>query len=132
MNGWMDDAAIAQLHRALTRSSRQVSVIASNLANVDTPGYRARRMEFDDALRVAQRLQLERTDPRHVPPQAAAEPEGRMELAPVTRMRLDGNTVDVDQEMTTLARQRGRYGTAAQMVRRRFALLRYVITDGRI
>ena len=51
--------------------------------------------------------------------------------APVTRLRPDGNTVDIDREMTQLSALGGRFAATAQMLRKHLALLRYAATDGK-
>ena len=70
-----------------------------------------------------------RTDPGHLgaaPPRQAH----RIVESPATRIRGDGNTVDIDREMTSLAVLQGRYTAATQMVKTRFALLEYAVTSG--
>ncbi len=133
----IDDGTVSALHRALGRVSRRTAMTVSNLANVDTPGYRAQDVEFERALRSA--VQMERSSGRHLGGGSLAGPGGlgpgdqggRVVESPVTRMRADGNTVDVDVEMTKLATFQGRYTALTQMIRKRFALLRYAATDGR-
>ena len=56
---------------------------------------------------------------------------GRVADSPVTRLRTDGNTVDVDVEMTRLAAFQDHFAAVTRLVGKRFALLRYVATDGR-
>ena len=107
-------------------------LIAHNIANLDTPGYRALRASFPERLGQARKLEMSRTDGQHMaPPAGSGAARGTIEQAPATRVRLDGNTVDVDREMTALAAVQARYNAAAQMVRKRFALLRYAVTDGK-
>ncbi len=130
MIGPVRDATVTLLHRALERASRRVSAVASNLANVDTPGYRAVDARFEDALAGAGRLEPLRTHPNHLDPAAERASAAIVEREP-RRMRNDGNTVDVDFEMTLLASLQGRYQAAAELVRKRFALLVYAVTDGR-
>ena len=131
MSSILDDATVGVLQRVLGRVSDRAKVVASNLANVDTPGYRAMRAQFSAELDSA-RHAVTRTSESH---RHAAAPPRRdtpsVEPAPITRMRADGNTVDVDVEMTELASLQGRYGTASQLIGRRLALLRYAATDGR-
>lgn len=112
------DGTLAALKLTLDRTSRKTAVTVSNLANVDTPGYRALQVEFQDAFRNASAF-------------STADNVGTIREAPITRMRPDGNTVDIDQEMTHLAQLQGRFTAVTQMVRKRFALLRYAATDGR-
>jgi flagellar basal-body rod protein FlgB len=128
----VSDLTIDLLQGALGRTSTRSSVTSANLANVDTPGYRAVKVEFEETLGgVQQELELSATHPDHVNPQASGGPPAILSDAPADRMRVDGNTVDIDREMTELARLQGRYATAAQLVRKRFALIRLALTDGR-
>ncbi len=129
-NGVPLDGTVATLREALTRASRRAAAAAANLANVDTPGYRAVEVVFDDALARAGGVRLERTERNHLPSLAAPE-EGVVREAPALRVRADGNSVDVDVEMNRLARTQGRFQAAAEMVRKRLALLAYAASDGR-
>jgi flagellar basal-body rod protein FlgB len=127
----VSDATVVSLRTALDRAAKRAAIVASNLANVDTPGYRALDVEFREALEMQGGLEVERTDSRHLPSTASAEDPGNVAEVPAQRIRNDGNTVDVDREMTLLASLQGRYQGAAEMVRKRFALLVYAGTDGR-
>jgi flagellar basal-body rod protein FlgB len=88
-------------------------------------------VQFEETLKIAGSLDVERTDPRHLPEAPDLEDPGTLREVPASRVRNDGNTVDVDREMTMLAALQGRYQSAAEMVRKRFALLIYSATDGR-
>jgi flagellar basal-body rod protein FlgB len=127
----VEDALIGQLRATLDRLSLRATAAASNLANVDTPGYTAVRASFPETLGRVQRLEMARTDSGHVGPASGPSAKGTLEQAPVTKARADGNTVDLDREMTALAQVQGRYAAATRIVRKRFALLRYAATDGR-
>jgi flagellar basal-body rod protein FlgB len=125
------DATIDLLRDVLGRSSRRAAVVASNLVNVDTPGYRAIDVRFEEELAAAPLMREIRTHPNHLPIRNDSPIEGKIVEARATRARNDGNTVDIDREMTKLAAIQGRYSAAAEMVRKRFALLIYAATDGR-
>jgi len=131
MNDQSLDMTVDALRTALGRESRRADVVASNLANVDTPEYRALAVRFDDFLSSNPNFEPHRTNPMHLSGFAAANGKGTLFEAPITRMRDDGNTVDVDLEMTKLAMAQGRYRTSAEILRKRFALLVYSATDGR-
>lgn len=131
MSDGVNDGLIRDLKRTLDRASFGATTVAANLANVDTPGYRAKRAEFTDSLTRAV-SGLEQTDPRHMNGAGVIRSSTtRLVDAPYDRMRMDGNTVDLDRELTTMSMVKGRFTAAAQMVRKRFALLRYAMTDGR-
>jgi flagellar basal-body rod protein FlgB len=90
-------------------------VIAQNVANVNTPGYRRREVTFEADLAKA----LAAPEPiAHVKPQVvvADGPE-----------RVDGNTVDIDREMNDLGRNALIYQAAAQIISSRVASLRAAI-----
>jgi len=131
MNSNPVDATVEALRVTLGRASRRAEVAASNLANVDTPGYRSLAVEFDDLLSPRAELEPRLTHPFHRSRSADRRVRGTLLEAPVTRMRNDGNSVDLDREMTTLGMTQGRYRTAAELLRKRFALLVYTATDGR-
>lgn len=124
------DATVQALRGVLGRSSRRAQVVASNLANVDTPGYRALEVYFPDPVPRSFDIELQGSSPGHLSPVADESVRGRLTEAPVTRTRMDGNTVDVDREMTHLAMSSGRYRSAVEMLRKRFALLVYAASDG--
>jgi flagellar basal-body rod protein FlgB len=125
------DATVSALRSVLDRAAKRSAIAASNLANIDTPGYRSLDVRFQEAVEMAGSLDVERTDPRHLPSTGVSEDPGTVLEVPANRIRNDGNTVDVDREMTLLASLQGRYQGAAEMVRKRFALLIYAATDGR-
>jgi len=127
----VDDAVIRQLQESLGRLSMRASVVASNLANVDTPGYRAQRVRFAEELGKVGGLEMSRTERGHLAPKTSGPTRATVYEAAASRVRQDGNTVDVDQEMTALAAVQGRYNAATQIVRKRLALMRYAVTDGK-
>ncbi len=103
--------------QALELQSRRMDVLADNLANVDTPNYKARDIDFQAALAAATGasngagapVQLETTSPRDIAaaPGAPGSPElkYRVPLAP----SLDGNTVDAQLEQAAFADNSVRY-----------------------
>jgi flagellar basal-body rod protein FlgB len=125
------DPTVEALRIALGRAAQRAEAAASNLANVDTPGYRAQRVTFPEWLNRQTGLETARTDAGHISAGADSLSHGTIVDAPITRMRADGNSVDIDLEMTRLAAVQGRYRTSAEMVRKRFALLIYAATSGR-
>jgi flagellar basal-body rod protein FlgB len=111
----------AWLERALDLSSQRASVLRSNLANVDTPGYVAKDVDFTGALADA----LERRSPDGTV-QVRSEVVERSEVEP----GLDANRVDLDQEMVRMAANKAFNQVATEGVTRRMALLRYAIDEG--
>ena len=121
----MADVTMTVLERALDGAAAQQRAIGDNLANLETPGYRARRVNFAGALRAA----------------LAAEKRGATgaldDLQPVTTLDREtpfepgASNVDIEREMTGLSEASLRYEALVQMTRRKFEMLGTVIADGR-
>lgn len=103
---------------ALTIRQQRQEVLASNIANADTPGYKARDIDFASALESAvstqQRLadtRLTLTSNRHIPGAAQTPDRGELLFRTPTQPRMDGNTVDMDVERVQFADNTMRYQT---------------------
>ena len=110
-------AGLNILAQILDAASLRHRVIAQNVANVNTPGYR--RMEVTFEAEMARALAAPNGFANaHVKPQiiVADGPE-----------RVDGNTVDIDREMNDLARNALLYEAAAQIVTNRIASLKAAV-----
>jgi flagellar basal-body rod protein FlgB len=128
----ISDAAItAALGRQLTRAVQRQAVAASNLANLDTPGYRAREVRFTDALdQQLQSASLTTTNARHLG-SAASPASPAVEDAAGLASRRDGNNVQMDRELLALTRAGGDFSAAQTMLAAKFRLVRYAINEGR-
>ena len=96
-----------QTQALLLRSERQ-RLIASNIANADTPGYQARDMDFGAALREATGAAtpgnaLSASQAGHLSPAASARSEAGLKYATPSQTNLDSNTVDMDRERAAFA-----------------------------
>jgi flagellar basal-body rod protein FlgB len=118
---------------ALKLRSQRTEVLAANLANADTPGYRARDIEFKNALAAAGGhgggVQLATTKAGHIGAAAAdgtptPELKYRVPLAP----SLDGNTVDAQIEQARFAENTVRYQATLSFVSSKFRALMTAIT----
>jgi flagellar basal-body rod protein FlgB len=112
-----DSAIIAALGRQLNRAVARQQVAASNIANIDTPGYRAKEVQFAEALDASLN-----TEPADAP--IVTDAEG---LA----ARRDGNTVQMDRELLNLTRASGDFSAAQTALAAKFRLVRYAINEGR-
>jgi flagellar basal-body rod protein FlgB len=97
------DHYLADLQRALDLRAWRSEVLASNIANADTPHYKARDFRFAEALRGAvgarEPLQLARTSVRHLSGGAAAAPLAALLYRVPVQPSIDGNTVELDTEL---------------------------------
>lgn len=103
----LDD--VLSFHKtALDLGAQRQAVLASNIANADTPNYKARDMNFSAALRGAmqgqagQPLALATTAGRHLSGSAMATPP-TLQYRPESQSSVDGNTVDMDVERSAMA-----------------------------
>ncbi|MFS8640678.1 MAG: flagellar basal body rod protein FlgB [Symbiobacteriaceae bacterium] len=121
------------LGRGLEALALRQRLLAHNVANAETPGYKRYDVRFAELLadRLHEgRLPLWRTDPAHLPG-APAAPAGAVYREAWTAMRNDGNNVDIDAEMARLAQTAIHYQALVRQLSDRIALLRTVIHEGR-
>lgn len=92
--------------KALDGSWKKNSAISSNIANVNTPGYKKEVVNFEDALRnelgMDTGTKMTKTDPRHMDPYNPMTITA--EKVEDTSYRVDGNNVDIDVENAELAK----------------------------
>lgn len=124
------------LEKALDASWLRNEVIAHNIANADTPGYKKYRVEFEEELKSAleaSTLKGKRTRPKHLDIGASSIDQVRPQVVRTdgTQMREDGNNVDMDEEMTSLAKNAIMYNALVQKISGEFRKLKTVINEGR-
>ncbi|UCF68769.1 MAG: flagellar basal body rod protein FlgB [Acidobacteriota bacterium] len=129
------DPWLVQMERALDVMSKRQQLLASNVANLDTPHYRTIDIDFNEALKQAmeqeaRNLPVRRTGPAHRSARATNSPMQPREVKDLM-VRQDGNNVQLDREMMMLAQTRNRYESATAMLRMRLRQLRAVISEGR-
>lgn len=123
---------ISTLEGALNYSSLKQKVIAQNIANADTPNYKAKDVSFKSALQTAMNNPVEgkRTDDRHIP-----FSQGKNTAVVTTRQNTsynhNGNSVDVDKEMADLATNQIYYNAMTDILNGKFRTLQSVIKGGR-
>ncbi|MFY9270887.1 MAG: flagellar basal body rod protein FlgB [Candidatus Manganitrophaceae bacterium] len=135
---------IGLLEKALDLRSERHRVITSNVANQDTPGYRAMEVDFKGAMNEASAsatLSLHRTDRSHLAsggsPSTGASSTGAFSAgshavpAQGKSNRLDGNTVNGEQEMARLAENTLFYTATTQIVSSKLRGIRNAIREGR-
>lgn len=120
------DRALGSHERTLYRLSERTGVLASNLANADTPGYKARDLDFKTALTGARgpRLELVTDSSRHLRASATTLIGGDQLYRVPNHASLDGNTVDVEMEQAAFAENAVRYQATLQLLRGRFEGIR--------
>lgn len=125
-----DASIMAALGRQMTRAVQRETLAASNLANLDTPGYRSREVSFEAALGSSSGLSLQATDTKHLSVSAPATGGTIKENTEMSAQR-NGNNVQLDRELMAVARAMGDFSAAQTVLAAKFRLVRYAINDGR-
>jgi flagellar basal-body rod protein FlgB len=116
--------------KALVLKARRSQVLASNLANADTPNYKARDIDFKSVLNQAQPLQrpvqLEATHAQHIRTDASKMPVTLLYRIP-EQASLDGNTVDSKVEQAEFAENAVQYQASLTILGARIRGLRSAI-----
>jgi len=133
----IDDPTIKALAASLNFRQMRQEIISSNVANAETPGYKAKRLNFEDALARAidlDKLQsLKTSEEGHVnvggggfnnlEPEIIDDPNGVVSV--------DGNTVDKEQELSRMEENKIMYDAAVQLLNKKLGLMKYAITSDR-
>lgn len=131
------DHTMQLLHRTLDLRGARQRVIASNIANEETPGYRATDFNFLDSLQAAQRGQgpvtLAVTQGKHFGMRGdeLQRVVGKLSEAPAGDLPLDANSVNMELEMAKMSDNAMQYNGAATIMAIRFRQLIGAVRDAR-
>ncbi|KJR98160.1 MAG: flagellar basal-body rod protein FlgB [Peptococcaceae bacterium BRH_c4a] len=130
-----DSPVMVALSRQLDSSALTQRIIANNVANVNTPGFKKYYVSFQDQLRRALDSRapvLATSNPRHIGGAAdISQVAPRVVQERDTIMRYGRNNVDIDQEMVNLAANQIVYDFSAGSLSGKLGILGYVIRGGR-
>lgn len=115
------------LQSFLDVQTRRAQVVAGNIANVDTPNYVAKDLDFENFLREA----VKESERPFASQNFQALNQPTLVDQEITVMGLDGNTVDMGGEMAKMAQTGTNFNFGAKMIQSRFRLLRMAIREGR-
>lgn len=117
---------------ALQVRSRRNELLATNLANADTPNYQARDIDFRSALAKAggagSPVAMAATQPGHIQGTAAQGAEADLKFRTPLAPSIDGNTVDVQLEQAAFAENAVRYQATLSFLSSKFRGLMTAIT----
>ena len=131
------DHTMEVVHRTLDLRGARQRVIASNIANEETPGYRATDFNFLDSLQAAQRghgpVTLAVTQGKHFGShgEGLQRVVGKLSEVPAGDLPLDANSVNMELEMAKMSDNAMQYNGAAAIMAIRFRQLMGAVRDAR-
>ncbi|MCF8039077.1 MAG: flagellar basal body rod protein FlgB [Desulfohalobiaceae bacterium] len=129
------DTTIQVLDKVLELRTRKLEAISSNIANAETPGYAAQRMDFEEKLQTAisgSKAKTSVTHPRHIPTGLGDDVSSFQADMYRDEDRSgfgDKNSVSLDQEMVDLSRNQIRFEAAIRSLNKKFSMLKMVIQE---
>ena len=136
MSSNLFDKTTNALSTSLNMRQVRHNVTTANIANAETPGYHAKKMDFEEALARAVDLDglrnVSTTDENHIVvggQSARVKPE--IYENPDAAVNGDGNTVDLEKEMSALAENTLMYKAALHLINKKLAALKYAAGEGR-
>ncbi len=131
----VNDKTLKALTTALIFREMRQELISSNVANANTPGFKAKKMDFEEALAraldVDGQMQMGVTDGRHhnvgnggfnnLEPEIYDNPNGVVSE--------NGNTVDVEAEMAQMAENKLMYDALVQLINKKMGIMKYAINS---
>ncbi len=120
MAGFINERMFQGLQRVLDVRQAQHAATAANIANAETPGYRAKVIDFNKAIEGA--FEELGSDPIEELPIIELEPP---------EWAADGNSVDAERETARLQANSLMYRAVSTGISKRFAMLKYAANDGR-
>lgn len=129
----IDDKTMQALAASLKYRQLRQELISSNIANAETPGYKAKKIDFEEALSRAldtdDQMNMKVTDEKHfnvgnggfknLQPEVSEREDGIVSL--------DGNTVDRDKELAEMAENKIMYDASVQLLNKKIGLLKYAV-----
>lgn len=130
----IDEIAYSFIKKSLNASTERGRVIAHNIANVNTTGFKASKVIFEDKLNdvlESRSIGLKTTNNKHINDGNTIEGfKHEIKADRSTSMRANGNNVDIDGQMTELAANSILYNGLVNQANNRIAMRRYVVTGG--
>jgi flagellar basal-body rod protein FlgB len=131
----VNDKTLKALTTALNFREMRQELISSNVANANTPGFKAKKMDFEAALAraldVDGQMQMNGSDGRHhnvgnggfnnLEPEIYDDPNGVVSE--------NGNTVDVEAEMAKMAENKLMYDALVQLINKKMGMMKYAINS---
>lgn len=120
------DRTATVLSKTLDAAAVRQKTIANNIANIETPGYKRRYVQFEDQLKAA----LENGD-KHQIARSLSRMQPSQQTDTASPGRPDGNNVNIDAEIANLAKVGLTHRAATVLLEGKIAMLRAAISEGK-
>jgi len=129
----IDEPLIDRMKLFLDFAARKQRAITSNLANAETPGYRAKEVNFEDVLAEESQSseELKTTRSNHLPGKPILHRTQAVESPVGDTLGNDGNDVDMEKEITQLAENVLGFGVMGRLLQGKLQILKQGIKEGR-
>ncbi len=131
----IDEINYYLIKKSLDASTERGRVIAHNIANVNTEGYKASHVVFEEKLNEVlsgEGMSLKTTHNNHISDNGTISNITSETIKDTsTSMRLDGNNVDIDSEMADMAANSILYNTLISQANSRISMRRYIISNNK-
>ncbi|MFS0865112.1 flagellar basal body rod protein FlgB [Fredinandcohnia sp. 179-A 10B2 NHS] len=123
---------INSLERALDFSTLRQKTISNNIANIDTPNFKAKDVSFKNVLakEVDSQMLANRTSNKHIEFSKSNRVSSQLFTKTDTAYNHNGNNVDIDKEMASLAENQIYYNAVTERISGKFNSLKTVIKGG--
>lgn len=124
----MSDSSYLLVRKALDVSSLRQRTISSNIANINTPGFKVNKVEFEEYLKnETDRISMKKTDDQHYGLGEYNDIQATVQKRESTYINENGNNVDIDIEMAELAANEIYYSTLIQILNGKYSKLNSAI-----
>ncbi len=123
------DRTFGILESSINGAVARQKIIAHNISNINTPGFKQFLVDVENRLADEQQsLPLKRTSSKHLP---GINDPGAVTRDQAPALRMDGNNVDLEQQMNLMAKNEIYMNAATNQLNKKIAMKKYVLSDGR-
>lgn len=123
--------ALAGHDQMLMFRTARASVLANNIANADTPNYKARDLSFESMLAAERdRMALAGSDDQHIDAEGFVSQQDGLLYRNPSQPSLDGNTVDMQREQAEFAQNSMQFDTSFMLLNRKISGMKKALTGG--
>ena len=131
IDGISNDNTYDLIKKALTVSNVRSKVSANNIANINTAGYKAYAVSFENTLNnTSANLDMKVTNDKHIQ-DGTSFGDYKVTKDDTTSGQQNGNNVDIDSEMTNVAANALMYNALVTQMNSKLSLTRYIVSGGK-